>query len=73
MKNSDLLLSIIRGEKVEVIDGNFDFFLGEEKEISERNKRKSVINLFEDSESFFPLETVKIYNRLGRSILKSYY
>ena len=73
MTNSDLLLSIIRGEKVEVIDGNFDFFLGEEKEISERNKRKSVINLFEDSESFFPLETVKIYNRLGRSILKSYY
>lgn len=68
MKNSDLLLSIIRGEKVEVIDGNFDFFLGEEKEISEKNKRKSVINLFEDSESFFPLETVKIYNRLGRSI-----
>lgn len=68
MKNSDLLLSIIRGENVEVIDGNFDFFLGEEKEISERNKRKSVINLFEDSESFFPLETVKIYNRLGRSI-----
>lgn len=68
MKNSDLLLSIIRGEKVEVIDGNFDFFLEEEKEISERNKRKSVINLFEDSESFFPLETVKIYNRLGRSI-----
>lgn len=68
MKNSDLLLSIIRGEEVEVIDGNFDFFLGEKKEVNEKNKRKSIINLFENSELFFPLEAVKIYNRLGRSI-----
>lgn len=58
MKKNKILLSMLSGEEIVIEDGNFNFFISE-KEEEYNNKSLGNFNIFKDSMSYFPQETIK--------------
>lgn len=63
MKKSEILLSMLSGKEIVIEDGNFNFFISEnlliEKEEYNKNKSLGNFNIFKNSMSYFPQETIK--------------
>lgn len=59
MKKNKILLSMLFGEEIVIEDGNFNFFISEKEEEYNKNKSLGNFNIFKDSMSYFPQETIK--------------
>ena len=59
MKKNKILLSMLSGEEIVIEDGNFNFFIPEKEEEYNKNKSLGNFNIFKDSMSYFPQETIK--------------